>query len=167
MTSTRVITIEAPPETVWAWLGQIGHGRGGLYSYDGLENLVGCDLHNADVLLADPPLSDGDLVALGPAGYPCFRVASAVPPSSLVLIAADPRTRTAPTETVADRVAGSTWEWSLRALDGGRATRLVARQRYSYPLLSSPMWHLVEPIDFVMEREMLRGLKQRAELPAR
>jgi hypothetical protein len=45
---TRAITIQAPPERVWPWLIQIGQGRGGLYSYDGLENLVGCDIHSAE-----------------------------------------------------------------------------------------------------------------------
>jgi hypothetical protein len=29
------------------------------------------------------------------------------------------------------------------------------------------MWHLVEPVGFVMERQMLRGIKQRAERAAR
>ena len=37
--STRAITIAAPIEDVWPWLVQIGYGRGGFYSYDGLENL--------------------------------------------------------------------------------------------------------------------------------
>jgi hypothetical protein len=46
--STRAITIDAPAEVVWPWLVQIGQGRGGLYSYDWLENLAGCDIHSAD-----------------------------------------------------------------------------------------------------------------------
>jgi hypothetical protein len=50
---TRAITIDAPPEDVWPWLVQMGQGRGGLYSYDGLENLVGCDIHSADRVIAD------------------------------------------------------------------------------------------------------------------
>ena len=29
----------------------------------------------------------------------------------------------------------------------------------------SVMWHVVEPIGFVMERQMLRGIKARAESP--
>jgi hypothetical protein len=27
----------------------------------------------------------------------------------------------------------------------------------------SVMWHVIEPVGFVMERQMLRGIKQRAE----
>ena len=41
MTSTRAVTIGAPPAEVWAWLAQIGQGRGGFYSYDVLETWPG------------------------------------------------------------------------------------------------------------------------------
>jgi len=164
MSSTRAITIGVPPEVVWAWLSQIGHGRGGLYSYDDLENLMGCDLHSADRILEGlPPFGPGDLVGLGPEGYPAFRVASVDPPGSLVLLGADPKTREAPEVPVASAANGSTWAWRLQPIAGGAATRLVARQRYCYPPSMSVLWHVVEPIDFVMERRMLFGIKERAE----
>jgi hypothetical protein len=38
LTSTRAASIDAPPPEVWAWLVQIGQGRGGFYSIDRLEN---------------------------------------------------------------------------------------------------------------------------------
>jgi hypothetical protein len=60
-----------------------------------------------------------------------------------------------------------TWAWSVRATDGGRSTRLVVRQRYSYPRGQGLLWHLLEPVDFVMERRMLLGIKQRAGRTAR
>ena len=47
-TSTRAITVDAPVEAVWPLLAQIGQDRGGFYSYDWLENLAGCKMHNAD-----------------------------------------------------------------------------------------------------------------------
>jgi hypothetical protein len=37
---TNAITIRAHAAQVWPWLVQLGQGRGGLYSYDWLENLV-------------------------------------------------------------------------------------------------------------------------------
>lgn len=37
---THAITIHAPVERVWPWLAQLGQGHGGLYSYEGLENLA-------------------------------------------------------------------------------------------------------------------------------
>ena len=58
---TRAITINAPADRVWPWLVQMGQGRGGLYSFDGLENLVGCDIHSTDrILPAAQQLAVGD-----------------------------------------------------------------------------------------------------------
>lgn len=72
---TRAITINAPVEAVWPWLAQIGQGRGGLYSFDGLENVVRCDIHSLDRIEQEhQQLSVGDLVRMGPDGFPCFRV---------------------------------------------------------------------------------------------
>jgi hypothetical protein len=160
---TRAITIDAPPEQVWPWLVQIGQGRGGMYSYDGLENLARCDIHSADRILPEHQvLAADDLIRLGPEGYPCFRVKSAEPPEALVLIGADP----APPQeaSTVDSPGGiATWQWQLLPAAGGRATRLLVRQRLAYPSGMSVMWHLVEPVGFVMERQMLLGLKQRAE----
>src|SRR5947209_14514147 len=48
LTATRGITIRRPAVDVWPWIVQLGQGRGGFYSYDLLENLVGCDIHSAD-----------------------------------------------------------------------------------------------------------------------
>jgi hypothetical protein len=36
--STRAITIAAPPQQVWPWLVQLGYGRAGWYSYDWIDN---------------------------------------------------------------------------------------------------------------------------------
>lgn len=161
---TRAISIDAPPAVVWSWLVQIGQGRGGLYSFDGLENLARCDIHSTDRIHPElQSLAEGDLIRLGaPAGYPCFRVASLRTDESLVLIAADP---VPPHEVAAAESPGgaSTWQWQLRPTDEGRGTRLLARQRLTYPDTMAVMWHVVEPIGFVMERQMLRGIKRRAE----
>jgi len=45
-TTTYAVTVQAPAETVWSWLVQIGQDRGGMYSYEWLENLFGLDIHN-------------------------------------------------------------------------------------------------------------------------
>jgi len=39
---TRGITIDAGADVVWPWLAQLGQDRGGFYSFDLLENVVGC-----------------------------------------------------------------------------------------------------------------------------
>lgn len=50
---TRAITIAAAPEEIWPWLVQWGQGRGGWYSYDWLENVLGFDIHTADRILPE------------------------------------------------------------------------------------------------------------------
>jgi hypothetical protein len=48
------ITIGAPPSAVWPWVTQIGHSpRGGAYTYDRIENLLGLDMHSADRVLPE------------------------------------------------------------------------------------------------------------------
>jgi hypothetical protein len=50
---TNAITIQAPPEKIYPWLAQLGQDKGGFYSLDWLENLAGCDIHNADSIHAE------------------------------------------------------------------------------------------------------------------
>jgi hypothetical protein len=165
---TRAITIEAPPRQVWPWLAQFGQGRGGFYSYDALENLVGCRIHSTDRLLPehrDP--RPGDLIRSGPEGkrYAAWQVLEVDAPHHLVMMGADPQTMEAPPvlESIPDRGdAASTWQWALHPLTGG-ATRLVVRQRLAFGPRQRLLWRIVEPLNFVMEREMLKGIRRRAE----
>ena len=160
---TRAVTIEAPVDRVWPWLAQIGQGRGGLYSYDRLENLVGCRIRSAETILPDHQrLAAGDLIRLGPQGYPCFIVHSVAPAKSLVLLGADPKPPHAAPATN-DPAGAATWQWVLRPASKGTATRLIVRQRLAFPPRARAMWRIVEPIGFVMERRMLLGIKRRAE----
>ena len=65
-----------------------------------------------------------------------------------------------------DSAAGlATWQWQQRPTADGRDTRLLTRQHLSYPPTRGVgvMWHLVEPVGFVMERQMLLGIRQRVE----
>jgi hypothetical protein len=160
---TRALTIDAPVHAVWPWLAQMGQGRGGLYSYDGLENLVGCGIHSADdVLPGHQDVRPGGIIRLGPEGYPSFRVHGVTPPTTLVLVSTGPEaTYPRPRAVAADPVV--TWQWTLRPVDAGRRTRLVVRQRLAFPRSQRVLWRLVEPIGFVMERRMLHGIKRRAE----
>jgi hypothetical protein len=52
-TWTSALTINRPAHAVWPWLVQLGQGRGGLYSYDWLENLVGCGVHSTDRVIPE------------------------------------------------------------------------------------------------------------------
>ncbi|ACY17811.1 hypothetical protein [Haliangium ochraceum] len=155
--TTRAITIFAPVATVWSWLVQIGQGRGGFYSYESLENLAGCDVHDADrIVTALQNIQVGDRIRFGPEGYPRFRVVAVDRARSLVLQRRDDTSHTI-------------WSFTLETNPVGD-TRLLVRDRtdFARTLRQHAVWRLLnEPVHFVMERKMLLGLKERAERQAR
>ena len=165
---TRAITIDAPVEQVWPWVVQFGQGRGGFYSYDALENLVGCNIHSVDEILPDhQQLVVGDLIRSGRDSQPCWQVVEVDPPHHLVLIGAGTPARPQAPEIV-DEVpqrgyVASTWQWVLEPMSDGSRTRLIVRQRETYSPNQTLLWHVVEPFNFVMEHRMLRGIRNRAE----
>ena len=64
---TCAVTIHAPPEDIWPWLVQIGSQRGGLYSYDWLDRLLGfLDQPSANRVLPEfQHLAVGDTILFG------------------------------------------------------------------------------------------------------
>jgi hypothetical protein len=155
ITATRAITIRAAAAQVWPWVAQLGQGRGGFYSYDFLENLVGCDIHSADRVVPEwQDVGVGDEVRFAPEVG--LAVASLEQGRSLVLRGGVPIGNTPPPYD-------STWAFVLR--DGpDKTTRLLVRERYAY----KRPWarFIVEPtevLSFVMSQKMLRGIKSRAE----
>jgi hypothetical protein len=164
---THAITIHAPAVRIWPWLAQMGQGRGGLYSYDGLENLAGCKIHSLEQI--NPELQNpqvGDLIRLGPQGYPCFAIASIDPGQALILISADPQTGQAVQHTPQAEKGYSiaTWQFVLAPQDE-TTTRLLVRQRLSYSPDIKWVWRLTEPVGFVMERKMMLGIRERVGRP--
>jgi len=154
---TRAIAIQAPPEKIWAWLVQIGQEKGGLYTYQHLENLAGCRITNARHI--EPQWQDprpGDTVRLGPKGYPLFRITSVDLNRSLVMQACDP---------AKEQPGPASWVFVIERLSDGTC-RLWTRSRNSFErtFANLMIWRVItEPIHFVMERRMLIGIKQRAE----
>ena len=166
--STRAITIQAPADEVWGWVAQIGQERGGLYSYEGLENLIGSDMHNADRVDPAMQLRVADRVRLGPKGYPLFVVVAIERAHALVMAGADLKTE-APVrwaEPMPPAFACSSWALVLNRLPHDR-TRLISRNRLDFApphWANRLMWGLAAgPIGFVMERKMLLGIRERAE----
>ncbi len=168
---TRGITIEATPDRIWPWLVQMGQGKGGLYSYEELENLAGCDVHNADRILPQfQNIKVGDQVKLGPKGYPAFTVLGVHPQEALVLAAADvipePHNNEFPDPLPAEYTL-SNWVFYLNPITS-HSTRLLVRGWLDYEPNSWKNWiiwrALTEPIAFIMERKMLREIKKRVEV---
>lgn len=167
---TRGITIQATPDRIWPWLAQLGQGRGGLYSYEQLENLVGCDIHNADHILPQfQNIKVGDQIQLGPKGYPAYKVIGVYPSEALVLAAADvipePHTDELP-NPLPQEYTLSNWVFYLHQITP-HSTRLLVRGWLDYEPNSWQNWiiwrALTEPIAFVMERKMMREVKRHAE----
>jgi hypothetical protein len=158
LVATRAITIRTSTDQVWPWIAQLGQGRGGFYSYDFLENLVGCDIHSADRLVAAwQDVAVGDEVKLFPDGP--LGVAALEAGRSLVLRGGVPMGNILPPYDF-------TWAFALREQPNG-TTRLFVRERYAYSRWWAPL--LVEPaaaVSFVMSRRMLRGIRDRAERSA-
>jgi hypothetical protein len=145
--STRAIDIEAPRSAVWPWIAQMGPSpRGGAYTYDWIENLLGLDMHSADRVLPDfqqPQV--GDTIGYGPSRMQLERV--------------DPE------HVLAWRSQDGNWVWAF-VLDSNRdsTTRLISRNRFRLPTLGSRLGMVpMEPASLVMERKMLRGIRERAE----
>jgi len=168
---TQAITIRVPPAEVWPWLAQMGQGRGGFYSYEWLENLVGCDIHNADRIIPEfQNLQVGDGVRLAPQ-MPGIPVAI-IEPGRVIVLRGDTRIGSVPVPTInaSGDYFASTWGFYLDERDDG-TTRLIARFRSDY----NDTWKnrlmygtiFVEPISCVMQRKMLLGIQQRAEIALR
>jgi hypothetical protein len=137
----HAVSIDAPVGDVWPWLAQIGQDRGGFYSYDWLENLAGCELHNAEAV--HPEWQDrapGDTVLLHP-------------------IVGMPITRFEPGRAISLEGWG---EFVLEPEAGGRC-RLIVRGEPARGIKALVYALLVEFPHFVMERKMLFGIKSRAE----
>ena len=158
LTGTRALTVRAPADRVWPWVAQLGQARGGFYSYDFLENLVGCNIHSADRVVSEwQDVKPGDEVRLHP--DLALEVIAVDPGLSLILRGGGPAGNAPPPFDF-------TWAFVLQPGPDG-TTRLIVRERYAY---TRPWARLiVEPvamIDFVMTQKMLRGIRSRAERAA-
>lgn len=163
--ATHAVTILAPVEQVWPWIAQIGQGRGGFYSYEWIENLLGTDIHNAGRILPEyqnPKVGDKLPLAQDGFGIPI----AIVEPGRALVVHGD--TRLDP-KAIPGLKPGEffnvVWGWHLDSIDA-QTTRLVERWRADWsPTLQNWVYMrlFLEPGSFVMSRKMLMGIQQRAE----
>jgi hypothetical protein len=164
--ATHAVTIQARPADVWPWLAQLGQGRGGFYSYDWLENLMGLDIHNAErVLVEYQDIKAGDVLPLAPNGFGL--PVDFVEPEETLVLYGDTRKGTGemPMPLKPGDYLASTWGFYLfERVDG--STRLVERWRVDWASsIQNTIFYraFLEPGAFLMERRMLLGIKERAE----
>ncbi|MGD2102588.1 MAG: hypothetical protein PVG83_10175 [Acidimicrobiia bacterium] len=160
---TLGVDVDASPEAVWPWIAQIGQRRGGFYTYQTLENLVGCKITNTTEIIPDhqhPAV--GEDIYLHPTAPP-MRIEIVDPPNALVLFGS-------PADIAAEESwAMSTWQFVVNPRPD-RGSRLLTRGRSDY----TPDWKSrlafgrfpIEVITFVMSRKMMLEIKRLAERDA-
>jgi len=160
----HAVSIDAPPSAVWPWLVQMGWGRGGWYTARWVDRLLfPANGPSADRIVPElQHLAVGAFVPDGPPETECgFHVVALEVERTLVL-----RSDSHLPASWRDRARLDwTWTFALTPVDGGRRTRFHFRSRWvTQPWwLTLGGWLAVVPADFVMSRDMLRGVKARAE----
>jgi hypothetical protein len=144
--ATRAITIDAPRSAVWPWIAQMGPSpRGGAYTYDWIENLLGLNMHSADHVLPEyqhPQVGDGF-------GYGTNKMSFKI---------------VEPEHVLATQSTDGNWVWTFVVEEQEGRTRLISRNRFRLPKLKDKIGMIpMEPGSLVMERKMLLGIKRRAE----
>jgi hypothetical protein len=134
--------------------------RAGYYSYAWIERLMGMQIENSNRILPQ---------------YQHLRVGECIDKSGTMMVLAVEVGRSlvlGPPESV--NWLRCTWSFNIIPLDGHSCrlvTRVRAKLRYGdvirkTPPATWPMWALLDPGVFIMERKMLLGIKKRSEARA-
>lgn len=157
--TTEGVWIDAPAADVWPWLVQMGQDRGGLYSYEGLENAVGLKYRNADRIHPEwQHLEAGDVIRVVPRGWMglsegiALPVAQVIGGESIVL-------RMQPPQLPFDGV------WSFHVIPRWEdRCRLLVRSRTRIQAPGEVLGaEAAGPVIALMTRGMLLGIKRRVE----
>jgi len=152
----HAITIRAPADSVWPWLAQLGQDKGGFYSYSWLERMFGDHIQNADRIHPEwQHIERGDLVRAvqpeylgGKFGDVGWRVLDVLPGRALIL---------------------DKWgAFVVQPVDSQTSRFIVRTREPGTPSLAGIVFgpfnvFVFEPAHFIMQRGMLRGVRDRAE----
>ncbi len=163
VSQTRAITVQSRPEEIWPWIAQIGQDRAGFYTFDLLENIIGCQMPVTDTLsINKQEWRLGDPLWLYPAnrwdglGYASLRTFE---PNHAIGFG------TSTNRTNANKDEDGSWTFVLQPIDAS-STRLIVRGKG--PIVQTPGnlfldRVLLEPMHFAMEQRMMIGIKQLSE----
>lgn len=156
--ATEGVWINASASSVWPWLLQLGQDRGGLYSFEKFENVLGLMYANADRIHPEwQHLAPGDSVRLVPDGWMgasgiSMRVVEVDDERCIVLRASAP-----------EHHWDAVWSFHLIA-HGDDRCRLLIRSRMS---LRHPgevlLAEAIGPARAFVTRGMLTGIRRRVE----
>lgn len=164
-TTNHAITIDAPPHAVWPWLVQMGWHRGGWYTSRWVDELLFPDNEPAAEAI-DPELQHlhvGDLVPDGAPETECYFVVRELEEDRYLVLHSGSHLPPG----FRDRFdAWIDWSWVFVLTEPTPGTtRFLFRTRARIgPWWLSAAYRLVlVPADFVMSRQMLHGVRRRAE----
>jgi len=165
LVTNHAITIAAPAECVWPWLVQMGWHRGGWYTARWVDRVFfPANDASADRIVPElQQLDVGDSVPDGPPEAQCAFLVSEIERNHALVLHSREHLPLSWRERFA---ASMNWSWtfSLESLAGGR-TRLLVRSRAALaPRWIAVLYWIAIPTDFVMARQMLHGIRRRAEL---
>jgi hypothetical protein len=167
--ATHAISIRAPAFEVWPWLIQMGQGRGGFYSYDKLEQILGCEIYNVDEIVPHlQHLGVGDPISLH-IKAPALTVFEVRPHRAIVLAGGPELQPDMPKDRSwyqFDTYQAYVWSFTLRDQPDG-STRLITRIRVAWN--RGHLGHFfrsrvfLEPVHTIMQRKMNRTIKELVE----
>lgn len=146
---THAITIHAPAEKVWPWVAQMGENRGAFYSYTFIENMISPTHGYTNTNQILPQYQDpqpGTPIIAGMVNW------KEIHPGEWIL--------------AQDYTPDMNWTWLWYLQPLGEETRMIIRMRIEVPPAmqgSSAMKFILNLGGFIMERDMLEGIRDRAQ----
>lgn len=166
--STKAITIDAPPETVYALVQQMGQHRAGWYGWDWFYNATGSsdfvDGHYSTRIV--PELQDvavGDKISIN--DMVAYDVVVATPGQALVLTTGSLPAAQLPLDTMPTTWTENSMAFVMRPTDEG-GTRLILRMRADGTETGFGRWIWNGPLNFggaLFSHKTLVGIKRTAE----
>lgn len=162
--TNHAITIDAPRTSVWPWLVRMGWGRAGWYTARWVDRLLFPNNGPSATRVVSElqALAVGDFIPDGPPETRCGFIVEQLGPERVLVLHS---TSHLPASWRDRAQLDWSWVFVLDELDGGARTRFLFRSRWR----TAPWWLTVGgrfgivPADFVMSRDMLDGVKVRAE----
>ena len=162
--TNHAITIDAPQDCVWPWLVQMGWHRAGWYTARWVDKLLfPLNWPSANRIIPElQHIEIGDFIPDGAPETKCGLIVEELEPGRALALHS---TSHLPLSWRDKASLDWSWAFVLLPVDGGERTRFLFRSRW----VTAPWWFTlggwlgVVPADFVMSRDMLNGVKQRAE----
>ena len=166
--STKAITIDAPPATVYALIQQMGQHRGGWYGWDWFYNATGSsdfvDGHYSTRIV--PELQNvkvGDKIGIN--DMVSYDVVQAEPSKTLVLAAGSLTPEQRLSHSLPATWTENTMAWIIKPTDSG-GTRLILRMRADGTETGFERWTWNGPLNFggaLFSHKTMVGIKRTAE----